>query len=156
MYGQDFSDFFVTKLQANDFCGRISGISQQVYEAGFDLSAKLATEFGVVKRDKLMMLLREDGDLTDNRSIQKWLEKIISQTKSLPTVTLTVAFVPNDKNLKHISSWLLQNLNKQVLIEFNVDRSILAGARVNYNGKYSDQSVLASYQKVLEKEIKAT
>lgn len=151
MTGMDFSELFTTKLQASDFCDRISEVSDLIFQEGFDLEQALAPKLGVTKRDKLMILIRDNADVSNNSQLQGFFVKMVNEIKQMPFITLTLAFVPNEKHLKEISSWMNQNLNKQVLIDFDVDERMIGGIKINYNGRYQDLSVWPVFEEVMKK-----
>ena len=51
---------------------------------------------------------------------------------------LHIALYPNEAFLQKIRSWVALHLPSRTLIDIRVDRSILAGARIYYNGSYFD------------------
>jgi F0F1-type ATP synthase delta subunit len=138
----DFSDFFKTNVQAVDFITRLSAVSEEIYETDFDLEKALAVEFGIQKKDKFIALLRENRIPPDSGSALKdFINKIQDKVSSLPVVSLTIAFEPEEKTLKSIFDWFPLSINKQVLLDIKVDANIIAGASVSYNGKCLDFTV---------------
>lgn len=150
----DLSEFFRTKVEAIDFATRLSVISEKIYEADFDLGKALTDEFGIQKKDKFSILLRDNNILTaSNSALEEFLNKIREKVSSLPVVSLTIAFEPKEETLKSICSWFPLNINKQVLLDITVDPDIIAGASVNYNGKCSDYSVKPIFDQMYESLI---
>ena len=133
----DLSEFFITKNQANDFIQSLNKIIDKLYEVNFNLENSLANEFGIDKKDKFISLLRENRmNNASQDSLKEALENMQEVVRNLPTVTLTIAFEPNQETLKAFLQWFLFNLNKQVLIDIQVERALIAGATVNCNGKF--------------------
>lgn len=138
----DLSDFFVTKSQANDFAVRLSSIIDQMYTTTFNLEKSLASQFGIQKSDIFLKLLRENNINTASiQSVQDFLKKIQDTVSNLTIITMIIAFEPSDETLKTLSQWFVFNINKQVLFDIQVDRSIIAGAKITYNGKFKDYSL---------------
>ncbi len=54
----------------------------------------------------------------------------------MPVITLTVAFEPNKQMLKSVSEWFVVNTKKQMLFDIRIDRTLIAGAAINYEGKF--------------------
>lgn len=136
------TDFFTTKSQAVDFTARISELSGKIYEVDFNLEKNLGEYFGVKKKDKLVSLLRENQiPLESSSALAKFLDKIKDTVSTMSTVTLILATEPDEHTLKTISDWFTLNLKRQVLLETEVDESLVAGAVINYQGKRYDSSI---------------
>jgi F0F1-type ATP synthase delta subunit len=145
----DLSDFFSTKYQAADFSARLSVIKEKLYEINFNLDKGLAKQFGSAKKDKFLTLLRNQGvefDSAEELSIT--ISRLQEHISKMPTVTLTLAIEPEEETLKATSDWFMLNLNKQVLIEFQVDPNIIAGAVVSYQGRQLDASIKQFFDKI--------
>ena len=150
----DLSEFFITKNQANDFIQSLNKIIDKLYEVNFNLENSLANEFGIDKKDKFISLLRENRmNNASQDSLKEALENMQEVVRNLPTVTLTIAFEPNQETLKAFLQWFLFNLNKQVLIDIQVERALIAGATVNCNGKFKDFSVKPLFDEIIKQGL---
>lgn len=147
----DLSGFFVTKSQASDFSRGLSNIIDQMYETNFNLENAFAQEFGIDKRDKFMELLHENSH--KNMSLKDFLTSFIEQIKIMPELDIIIAYEPNIETLKAISQWFIISFNKQVLINIKVDRSLIAGAAINFQGKYRDYSFRNQFNEIVNKQL---
>lgn len=150
----DLSGFFVTKSQAGDFARGLSNIIDKMYETNFNLENAFAQEFGIDKRDKFMELLHENSH--KNMSLKDYLTSFIEQIKLLPELDITIAYEPNIETLKAISQWFIISFNKQVLLNIKVDRNLIAGAAINFNGKYRDYSIRNQLNEIIKKQLTST
>lgn len=150
----DLSDFFITKSQAEDFKSRLDNIIDKLYSTNFNFEKTLLEEFGIEKKDKFITLLRENkiNDLT-NTTIQDFLKNVQDTISNIPVMTLTIAFEPNQEILKSLSQWFLFNLNKQIVFDFQIDKKIIAGAAINYDGKFKDYSIKSTFDEIIKKEL---
>jgi hypothetical protein len=149
----DLTYFFSTKSQANNFISQIGLIAENAYHTDFNLEKMLLEQFGIQKKDKFMTFLREQKVNTESPGVLKdFLTKIITYINSLPVLSMTLAFEPNEQTLHAISGWFLMQINKQVILDLTIDRSLIAGAAINYNGKYFDMSIKEKFKKI-SKEI---
>jgi hypothetical protein len=138
----DFSEFFITKIEAIDFLARLSTISGNIYRTDFDLEKALIEQFGVRKKDKFNTLLRDSGiPLNSSSALKNFLSDIQEKVSSFPIVTLKLAFEPGEETLRNLYDWFPLNINKQILLDIEVDSSIIAGAQINYGGKSLDCSI---------------
>jgi F0F1-type ATP synthase delta subunit len=147
----DLSSFFQTKAQASDFASRIASLSEKLYETNFNLEKQLLNEFGLKKKDRFMTLLHENNiSAESNTSLKDFFAKMQQHITSLPLLTLTIAFEPNDETMKTLAEWFLLNINKQVVFEIIVDRSLVAGAAISFNGKQIDLSIHDKFSKAVQ------
>jgi len=147
----DLSSFFQTKAQASDFASRIASLSEKIYETDFNLEKQLLNEFGLKKKDRFMTLLHENNvSIESNTALKEFFTQMQQQITSLPLLTLTIAFEPNDETMRTLAEWFLLNINKQVVFEIIVDRSLIAGAAIGFNGKEADLSIHDKFSKVVQ------
>jgi len=146
----DLSDLITTKSQAADFLSRLANLIDSLYGTDFHLEKALLDSFGIRKKDRLMSLIRDSGLQPDNPAVLKeFFERVQTAVSALPTVSLTLPFEPDESTLSTISLWFPQNINRQVLLDIIVDRELVAGSSVNYNGKSKDYSVKAVLTRIL-------
>src|SRR5690348_9883520 len=140
----DLSDFFTTKAQASDFSARLATIGEATYQTSFNLEKALMDQFGVDKKDKLMAIIRENNiSVGSAPQVKEFVAKLQEAIAQIPLLPLTIAFEPTGQILKNMSDWFFMNLKKQVLFDIKIDKNIIAGAAVTYNGKFLDFSVKA-------------
>lgn len=138
----DLSGFFTTKPQAIDFSARLATIADNLYESNFNLEEELQKNLGVSKKDKFMTLLRNNEiSIGSNSVLADFFTKIRNTISSLETVTLTIALQPDQESLKEIADWFPLNLDRQVLIDIQIDPEIVAGAIIGYKGKRFNASI---------------
>lgn len=145
----DLTDFFSTRSQATDFAARLSLVAEKTYELDFDLEKSLQKQFGIIKKDKFITLLRKNEIPLDSRSdLNSFLENIQNLISDMSTADITLAIDPSDEILKNISNWFLLKLNKQILLDINIDPKIIAGASIGFQGKQLDASIGSLFNEV--------
>ena len=150
----DLSEFFITKKQANDFLQSLSNIIDQLFEVDFNLESVLANEIGIDKKDKFMILLRDlKMNNSSNEELKKLLLKIQDDVRKLPVMSITIAYEPNNTSLKAFLEWFLFTLKKQILIDIQVDKKLIAGSTINYNGKFKDYSVKPFFDQLINQKL---
>jgi F0F1-type ATP synthase delta subunit len=150
----DLSDFFFTKKQANDFIQSVGKIIDQLFEVNFHLETVLTNEFGIDKKDKFMNLLRDlKMNNLNNEELKKILLILQDNVRKLPVVSLTLAFEPSEAVLKALQEWFLFNLKKQISIDVQIDKKLIAGATINCNGKFKDYSIKPLFEQLLDQKI---
>lgn len=150
----DLSEFFITKNQANEFLQSINKVIDGLYEVNFKLENVLSEELGIDKKDKFLAFLRENKmSNSSQENLKDFLEKLQQTIREIPVVNLNIAFEPNQETLKSILQWFSFSLNKQVILDIKVERALIAGATINYNGKFKDYSVKLIFNKITEQSL---
>ena len=72
--------------------------------------------------------------------VEEYFISLNSYLSKIPKVILTIAFKPSGEFLKTLSFWFEKNLGKKVVCDIRVREEIIAGALVEYRGKYKDYS----------------
>ena len=85
---------------------------------------------------KEMQRLAEKSD-----SEERFYTKLKEEILSLPTIRLTLAFQPNEKQITEISLVAKNTIHEKVVLDFHIDSFLIAGALVEYNGQYFDGSL---------------
>jgi len=147
----DYSEFFSTKAEANDFLSGLTAVTDKIFQTDFHIEAILPEKFGINKSDRLIAIMRENNINTESRdTVKMFLVKMQEEVTKLPVLSLTIAFEPQEKTLKALSEWFLINMKKQVIFDFTVDYKVVAGATVTYNGKFFDFSIRPVVERILK------
>lgn len=150
MLKTDWSKFFLTKSETAEFAVGLSQISQQIFQAGFSLEQTLTYQFGVEKKDLLMEFFKERGvNWQDSSALNKFLSDLQEEVMKIPTVTLTVAFVPKADTAGMIADWIALNAGTAMILDFQVDRELIGGAMINFKGKFCDGSIKQKFVEVI-------
>jgi len=75
--------------------------------------------------------------ITTKREVNELLDKL----RRCKSIKLTIAFQPDDATIALYSDWIKKNVNQDILLDLQFDRSIVGGARIIAGGKYKDYSV---------------
>jgi hypothetical protein len=147
----DFSEFFSTKTEANDFLTTLTTITDTIFQTGFHLETALSEKFGVTISDRLLSLMRQNNiNIQSRDELKIFLQKMHDTISILPVLSLTVAFEPQGRTLKALSEWFVINIKKQVLFDFTVDPKLVAGATLTYKGKFFDFSIRPVLERILK------
>ena len=63
---------------------------------------------------------------------------------------VTLAYTPTQDELKRLRNWFNANFDKKVSLEFKMDKSLVAGVVVAYQGRIYDYSLAKKVDKVYE------
>lgn len=72
---------------------------------------------------------------------KKYLRELMVAVKAMKTIKVTIAINPTKNLVSNITEWVKRNLNAGIIVSVETDKSIIGGARIAFNGKYSDYSL---------------
>ncbi|MGI8419442.1 MAG: F0F1 ATP synthase subunit delta [Candidatus Levyibacteriota bacterium] len=146
--------FFTTKSQANEFATRLNAFSESVYHTNFSLEKDSLHYLGMKKSEAFLKLMQDNNIATDSASaIKSFIAKLQVTIKSLPLLTITIAFEPNEEVLHTLADWFVMNLNKQFLLEILIDPALVAGAIIKYKGAFMDASSKLLVEKIMQQNL---
>jgi F0F1-type ATP synthase delta subunit len=136
-----------------------------------DDAVNLLTEVLVLKKslygndanswdDALNNLVRKSTAVIVNAEISKFKNEISKidylltverQLMGLKSVKLILACEPSIKLVETIALWLKANVGRSVVLDITLDKKLIGGAIVEYDGKYGDFS-LKSKLELLDKQ----
>jgi F0F1-type ATP synthase delta subunit len=135
----NLSEFFTTKAEATEFSVKLDAIMASIFETKFDLESMLGKYFSISQKDKFLKFLRINKiDPKRPTDLKQFFEKIKETVAGMKVLNLKLAFEPSEKTLMNFSTWFRMNVKKQFLFEITVDHKLVAGAEINFNGKYLD------------------
>jgi len=147
----DLSDLFTTRAEANDFLARINTISEMLFKTDFNLEKVLIEQLGINKGDRFLTILRENNiNVSSTQAIKIFFHTLSEKILAMPVIALTVAFEPQAQTLKAVSEWFVINMKQQMLFDITVDRKIVGGAAVTYNGKFFDFSIRQTFERIMQ------
>jgi F0F1-type ATP synthase delta subunit len=86
--------------------------------------------------------------LTQNKRLSKntYANQLIQLKKliqKIPVVKITIAVEPSMSLIERLTGWFDENY-RHVLVDYKVDKNLLAGAIIEFNGKYKNYSIINS------------
>lgn len=131
-----------TKQYSDEVIERIDELKESLYNKRIDLDKKMGELFSFELKEKIKSYSwAEQVNLNDPESFGKFLSNLRSHIKSMPVVTVKIAFEPDEESVKEISSWFMENFGKNVLIDLIFDKSLIGGAIVIFNQISKDLSL---------------
>lgn len=74
-------------------------------------------------------------------NLSQLFNKFTGKIKAIPILTMYLAFIPQDNQVREISEWLRQELKTSLLIDFRINPSLTTGCAFVWKGKYHDFSL---------------
>lgn len=108
----------------------------------------------VIKDLLLDLLKKSDVDLNNSDVVLDSLSNLIEEIDGFEKIDITVSVEPNEKLIREIYNFIQNEIDKDFLIAFEVDKNLLGGVRISYKGKYLDLSLKSKLESVFEnKEV---
>src|SRR3989338_7024541 len=95
----------------------------------------------------------EDEALKGNtEQLRKFLETLKKSIGAMRVLTLDIAFSPSEKDIDAINSWVVGNVGSDVVLDFTHDATIGGGAKIMFEGRYTEKTLDRKIEQVFEKE----
>ncbi len=147
----DLSVLFKTRSERQEFVTKLNQIIDTIFRTNFQFEKMLLEQYGVEIKDKFITLLSENSLAFQNGSdLKNTLELIRKTAEKLPSIEITLAFNPTENTLNILNDWFLVNLKHQFLLDIKVDKKIIAGISINYNGKFFENSIKPRVEQLVE------
>lgn len=130
----------------------VEGASSSIYlHESFPLSIKMEKRVSDDFKKTVMEL--ESAKLFPFKHLeqQKFLLGLKAYIEKIPAINLTFAYEPSREFTIKVVRWFFNNLQKRFLLKIKVDRSIICGLVIEYNGKYGDYSKVKAVENSLAK-----
>lgn len=155
MKKQEISNFLLETIQTQDdvreFVTQLDATIDQLYHHTTDINKVLDETIAYAKKEKIISLLASEGiEISHKEAVQKYLQELKKIVMELPVITLNIAFEPSSAFVKIVAGWLASHINRPIVSAFVVDRSLIGGAVISYQGKYVDFSM----KKILDEKIR--
>ncbi len=146
------SIYTVSELQL--FYKEIDHIVSSLFSDSSSISDILEKSLSPEKKEVIINYLEnEHVDIKNPVLIQESLLKLKKEGDKIPVVNLTLAFEPTQSILKNMSLWFLRRIQKKVVLNITLERTVLGGAFISYDGKYKDYTIQTKLNKYFEKQI---
>ncbi len=85
---------------------------------------------------------------------KQFLEQIVTELKAVPLVKITLAFEPDDSFTSKLNETISAQAGQKVILDISVNHHIVAGAVVEYLGRYKDYSLEPKVDQYLKETVK--
>lgn len=131
-----------TKEEAARFVEDLKKLADSLFNAKSDFEQALKKNIPFPKKEKLLEMLKNNNiDKNNFSQMQEFLSLLLETIEKMPVLTIKIGFEPREETIENISEWLQLKLGKNILLEAEVDKNIIAGALISYNGAYKDYSL---------------
>lgn len=141
----DFSairEQLVTTGQAERFVNQLDDLASCLYIETDSFFKKMNTIFSTDMSDAFNLFIKMNAiDVTNKQVMANVLTDLKNHIRALPKIRLRLAVEPTAADAAVFASWIERCFKEKVFIDYEVTHEILAGAQIEYNGKYGDYSL---------------
>lgn len=124
------------------FLQEVEQLTKSLYDTRFSVQYKLDAYLSLkVNQIIVYYLHRSNIELEDTLKVQALLNEIVEFVQGFDTVAITLGFDPSMRFLREVAQWFSVLLGRKVLLDVNIENSVVGGCIVNYNGKYIDYTL---------------
>jgi len=87
------------------------------------------------------MASKEKIDLANPTQAQEFFVQMQKAIQQIPVVHVTMSFQPTIALINTMIRWLSENITSFVILDFDIDRTLIGSAKIQFNGKYKDYSI---------------
>ncbi len=142
-----------TRREAMDLIEALDEVLVTSYKVNVNLHEHMRSVFPYITYDTMILLIRDhEIDITDAHTLYRFLHGIKDIVTHLPTVSISLSFVPTPRFLDRISGWLFENFKEPMLLDLIVDQELGGGAIIAFKGMYKDYSVRKKLEELFNKK----
>lgn len=147
----DIYNTIYTQAQAHDFISKIDALLFKIYQHMGNVEEHLDTIFDKETAAKIRTQAASSHvDISNYVLFQKFLLEIKEQIMALSSITLFLAFEPQDVSLKKFSDYFMKAWGRKFLFRIEVKKEIIGGAVIVFNGTYRDYSLKSKLKKITQ------
>ncbi|GEM_PF-2275223 len=94
-------------------------------------------------------LLANDASLDVRK---EYLEGLQNALQKLQVLSLEIAFDPTEETITTLINWVRKNIGSTVIMDISLDRTLLAGGRISYEGRYKEINLARLVEEVVRKQ----
>lgn len=142
-----------TRQYAEEIIQKLDELKDCLYNKRIDLDKKMSELFSFELKEKIKAYSWQEGiNLNDPESFGKFISNLRMVIKSMPVVTIQIAFEPDEGIVKEVSAWFVENYGKNVLVDLVYNKDIIAAAIIVFDKENRDLSLKKKIEEMFKPE----
>ncbi|MEX0895398.1 MAG: F0F1 ATP synthase subunit delta [Patescibacteria group bacterium] len=137
-----------TTTALTNFQQKLADAKKLTFRIDFDSEKILASSFSPAERKVLEQHCSQHKLSLESTHLPKTLDVVSDYITKIPELTITMAVEPNKSIIQTLSELLHVQLKKAVVLTFRIDTSIVAGAKLEFQGKVQSHTIANTIEKV--------
>lgn len=96
------------------------------------------------------LAIENQVNLDNTAEVDLFLNRLRDDVQVIPHLTLTLSIEPTTELIQAINEWIILNLRKAIILDFELDQKIIGGAIVAYQGKIVDHTLKKKIDAMME------
>lgn len=141
-----FQDIFTTE-DLYSFYKEIDQFNTLLFQAGTEISSAFDEAFNSQRKASVLNYFKINQiDIHNPSHVQHAMQELKRIGPTFPVVTLKLGYDPTRKHLETFSAWFFTHFETKVILEILVERNLLGGAYITFNGLFKDHSLKSKLQ----------
>jgi F0F1-type ATP synthase delta subunit len=134
--------YLKTKNEANELIIVLEKLNEGIFKENFNLSELLTTITTYDLKTALEKFFQtESVGKSGGVELKSFILSLQKEINSLPVIHIILSFPASENTISYIHDWFYENYKRIVLLDISVDKSIIAGSVISYNGRAQDYSL---------------
>ena len=153
----DIIDLIQTKSQADTYLSEIELLRNSLYNVKDTVDEKMGKYLSQSLKERILSQCGKGGINSKNdKEFGHFLDGLKTTIQGLKKVTLHIAFEPKSDTIKTIFSWFSVNHKERLIIDVLVDKDLVGGAIIDFEGKHKEVTLKHALEEKFKKgEIKS-
>ena len=151
---QPIYPYVLTTRQADELFVHIDNLLTHLYSAQNQSFEKIA--YAVldpqIAQSIQQIFNQRNLQWTNVEDVKSFLLDLKNNIRSFEVLTLTLPFNPSDQTLIGFANWSRTNLAPRILLEINIDKTLIAGTVAVFRGHYFDMSLKKRIDEIFAKQ----
>lgn len=136
------SNYLQTKYDVNQVLASLDKVLAEMFKGNKKMADILDRDVPFPLSKDFKELAKEHGiDIENDPEADKFYGEVRKAIMNLPILTIATGGAPTIGLVKEINSWVIANIKGFVAIDLVVDHSLIAGAKISFNGRARDYSI---------------
>lgn len=136
-----------TSENSRELLSEIDLLLEGLFKTQDGFEAKL-NSISAINSEKLRIAFIKNNISSNKEMIKEYLNLLKVELQKLKTLKLSLAFDASEHTIDNLFVWVIQNLGSGIILDIKKDKTILAGAIIEYEGKYEDLSLRKRLEEV--------
>lgn len=152
---KELAKFARTKQEAQSTIVALEDFAASIFNTKQTLEQNLDTRLPMRYKTAFVSLCKKHGvNLSDTSAVTDCIKGIKEALRTVPSITITLAFEPTEEQIHNIADWLFLHCKKMYQLDIVVDHRIIGGVVLVANGRYYDYSLAKKLEESQNSKIK--
>lgn len=138
---ESFARDIVTVSQRDSLTEDLQVLITNLYQTSTPLRKHIESMFLPEQAEWLLKAIKQPLNIERLHTTETFLNELIKSLQTMRVCTLTVAIALTLDQLIDIQEWLTRTIGTTCFIDLKIDKSLIAGAQIQFEGRYVDKSV---------------